>query len=239
MEVLGQLVAGLEHFVRDHGVVSVMVILAFEALGAPLPGETLLIFASILALRGEMSLQALLIFAWAGSVIGDNVGYLIGRSLGRAAIARYGAKIGLTAPRFNAVEGMFARYGAATVAFARFVNVLRQLNGVVAGTLGMNWWRFLLFNALGGALWVATWVLGAYYLGEHASSFVWLARHVGVIGGMLAAAVVLIAIVVVLRRLHHGAHCPKDNTAGACGEAESAATKPDTRAACLGDRALG
>ena len=95
MEELGQLVAGLEHFIRHYGVVAVMVILAFEALGAPLPGEALLIFASILAGRGEMSLPALLIFAWAGSVVGDNVGYLIGRSLGRAAVARYGAKIGL------------------------------------------------------------------------------------------------------------------------------------------------
>ena len=208
MEDLGQLVAGLEHFVRHYGVAAVMVILAFEALGAPLPGETLLIFASILAGRGEMSLPALLIFAWAGAVMGDNVGYLIGRSLGRAAVARYGAKIGLTATRYNAVEGVFARYGAATVVFARFVNVLRQLNGVVAGTLGMNWWRFLLFNALGGALWVATWVLGAYYLGEHASSIAGLARHVGVVGGMLAAGVLLVAVVVLLRRRRHGAHGP-------------------------------
>ena len=204
MEELGQLVADLEHFIRDYGVVAVMVILAFEALGAPLPGETLLIFASVLAGRGEMSLPALLIFAWAGSVMGDNVGYLIGRSLGRAALARYGAKVGLTAARYIAVEEVFARYGAATVAFARFVNVLRQLNGIVAGTLGMNWWRFLLFNALGGALWVATWVLGAYYLGEYASSIARLPGHVGVVGGMLAAAVLLVALVVLVRRLRRG-----------------------------------
>ena len=77
-----------------------------------------------------MSLPALLIFAWAGSVVGENVGYLIGRSLGRAAVARYGAKIGLTAARYNAVEEVFAKYGPATVTFARFVNILRQLNGV-------------------------------------------------------------------------------------------------------------
>jgi len=208
MEELGQLVAGLEHFIRHYGVVAVMVILAFEALGVPLPGETLLIFASVLAGRGEMSLPALLFFAWAGSVVGDNVGYLIGRRLGRAAVARYGAKIGLTAARYNAVEEVFAKYGAATVVFARFVNILRQLNGAVAGTLGMNWWRFLLFNALGAALWVVTWVLGAYYLGEHASSIAGLARHVGVIGGVLAAAVLLAALVVLLRRLRDGAHCP-------------------------------
>jgi membrane protein DedA with SNARE-associated domain len=200
MEELGQLVAGLEHFVRYYGVVAVMVILAFEALGAPLPGESLLIFAAVLAGRGEMSLPALVIFAWAGSVMGDNVGYLIGRSLGRAAVARYGAKVGLTAARYTAVEEVFARYGAATVVFARFVNILRQLNGIVAGTLGMNWWRFLLFNALGAALWVVTWVLGAFYLGD----IVRVARHVGVVGGMLAAAVLLVALVVLVRRLRRG-----------------------------------
>jgi membrane protein DedA with SNARE-associated domain len=204
VEELGQLVASLEHFVRHYGVVAVAVIVTFEALGAPLPGESLLIFAAVLAGRGEMSLPALLICAWAGAVMGDNVGYLIGRKLGRTAVARYGAKIGLTAPRFNAVEEVFARYGAATVAFARFVNVLRQLNGVVAGTLGMNWWRFLLFNALGAALWVATWVLGAFYLGEHASGIARLARHVGVVGGLLAAAVLLVALVVLVRRLRRG-----------------------------------
>jgi membrane protein DedA with SNARE-associated domain len=204
MEELGQLVAGLEHFVRYYGVVAVMVILAFEALGAPLPGESLLIFAAVLAGRGEMSLPALVIFAWAGSVMGDNVGYLIGRSLGRAAVARYGAKVGLTAARYTAVEEVFARYGAATVVFARFVNILRQLNGIVAGTLGMNWWRFLLFNALGAALWVATWVLGAFYLGEHTAGIARLARHVGVVGGMLAAAVLLVALVVLVRRLRRG-----------------------------------
>ena len=72
----------------------------------------------------------------------------------------------------------------------------------------MNWWRFLLFNALGGALWVATWVLGSYYLGEHASSIAGLARHVGVVGGMLVAGVLLVPIVVLLRRRRHGAHGP-------------------------------
>jgi membrane protein DedA with SNARE-associated domain len=162
MEELGQLLAGLERFVRDYGVLAVMVMLVFEALGAPLPGETLLIAASVVAARGDMSLPALLIFAWAGSVLGDNIGYLIGRKLGRAAVTRYGAKIGITAARFNRAEGVFARYGAATVVFARFFNILRQLNGIVAGTLGMPWRRFLMFNALGAALWVATWVMGTF-----------------------------------------------------------------------------
>jgi membrane protein DedA with SNARE-associated domain len=204
VEELGQLVGSLEHFIRAYGVAAVMAIVALEALGAPLPGETLLIFAAVLAGRGDMSLPALLISAWVGSVLGDNVGYWIGRKLGRAAVARYGARIGLTAARFAAVEAMFARYGAATVAFARFVDVLRQLNGVVAGTLGMAWRRFLLFNALGAALWVGLWVLGAFYLGEHMSTIMLLARRGGVVAGVMAAVALFVALVFLLRRRHSG-----------------------------------
>ena len=83
MEDVSQLVAGLETFVRHYGAFAVMPILAIEAVGAPVPGKSLLIFASVLAGRGEMSLPSLLVFAWVGSVLGDNLGYLIGRKLGR------------------------------------------------------------------------------------------------------------------------------------------------------------
>jgi membrane protein DedA with SNARE-associated domain len=200
VEEIDQLVGHVQQFVRDYGVIAVSVLLALESLGAPLPGETVLIFGSVLAGRGEMSLPALLIFAWAGSVLGDNIGYLLGRKLGRAAVSRYGARIGLTATRFDAVEAMFARYGAATVVFARFVNVLRQLNGIVAGTLGMEWPRFLACNALGAALWVALWVLGAFYLGAHLPAVIRLAHHVGVDGGVVAAAMVIAGLLYLWHR---------------------------------------
>jgi membrane protein DedA with SNARE-associated domain len=202
VEELGQLVGRLEHLIQAYGVAAVMTMVALEALGAPLPGETLLIFAAVMAGRGDMSLPALLFFAWVGSVLGDNVGYWIGRKLGRAAVSRYGARIGLTAARLEAVEAIFARYGAATVAFARFVNVLRQLNGIVAGTLGMAWPRFLMFNALGAALWVALWVLGAFYLAEHMSSIMLLARRGWIVAGVVIA--VLIAFALLLRRQRGG-----------------------------------
>ena len=191
MEHIGQLAADLETLVRSYGVFAVSLILALEALGAPLPGETLLIFTSILARRGEMSLPALLIFAWAGSVLGDNVGYVIGRTLGRATISRYGAKIGLTDERMSAIERIFARYGRATVLFARFFSILRQLNGIVAGTLGMSWWRFLLFNAIGAALWVAAWVFSATYFTEHTAFIARLAHH-------RAVAIVLVITCIIL-----------------------------------------
>src|SRR5262249_60354753 len=130
-----------------------MPILAVESVGAPVPGESVLIFASLLAGRGEMALPPLLIFAWIGSVLGDNLGYLIGRNLGRGTILRHGTKIGLTDERFKKIEAVYVRYGTATVLFARFFNILRQLNGIVAGMVGMPWWRFGFFEAFGAGLW--------------------------------------------------------------------------------------
>src|SRR5262245_5078070 len=116
------------------------------------------------------------------------------RPLGRAAVARFGAKIGLTEARFGWIEGLFARYGALTVMFARFFNVLRQLNGIVAGTLGMSWWRFLVCNAVGAALWVLIWMLGAFYISQHASILAKAAQHIGVVGGLAAAAAIVAAL---------------------------------------------
>jgi membrane protein DedA with SNARE-associated domain len=208
VEEMAQLVGSLEHFVRDYGVVAVVVILTFEALGAPVPGETLLIFTAVLAGRGEISLPDLLVFAWAGSVLGDNIGYGIGRKLGRAAVTRYGARVGLTESRFDAVERMFARYGAATVTFARFVNVLRQLNGIVAGTLGMEWQRFLVFNALGAALWVGVWVLGTYFFSEHIGVVAEVARRFGMIAGITAVIAVLVFLAVALQRRRSASRAP-------------------------------
>ena len=200
MEDVGQLIAGLEHFVHDYGVFAVFLILTFEALGAPLPGETLLIFASVLAGRGEMSLSALLMFAWIGSVLGDNIGYAVGRTVGRAAISRYGAKIGLNDARFSAVEKVFLRYGPMTVVFARFFNILRQLNGIVAGAMGMDWGRFLLCNAVGGALWVTVWVFAASYFTEHMSVLTGLAHHTKVVVGVFVAIALIVVLTLVLRR---------------------------------------
>src|SRR5262245_36170879 len=193
MEEIGHLVGGLEQFVRAYGAAAVFVIIMLEAFGMPLPGESLLIFSAALAGRGEMSLPLLMICAWAGAVLGDNVGYVIGRTLGRAAVARFGAKIGLTEARFVWIEGLFARFGVLTVMFARFFNILRQLNGIVAGTLGMSWWRFLSSNAVGAALWVLIWMLGAFYISQHASILAKAAHHFGVVGALAAAAAIAAA----------------------------------------------
>ena len=141
--------------------------------------------------------------AWAGAVLGDNIGYLIGRRLGRAIVLRYGEKIGINADRLNRVEAVFARYGPVTVAFARFVNILRQLNGVVAGMLKMDWKRFLIFNALGGALWVSVWTLAGFYLGEHVSDIKVIAHDLEHAGAIFGIGVLIAALVFGFWRLRH------------------------------------
>ena len=201
MEDVGQLVTGLESFVRHYGVIAVMPILAIEAIGAPVPGESLLIFASVLAGRGEMSLLSLLVFAWVGSVLGDNLGYLIGRKLGRSTILHYSAKVGLTDERINGIERVYARYGSATVLFARFFAILRQLNGVVAGMLGMFWWRFVLLDAVGAAVWVSAWVFAPAYFSEHLTFIIGLAHHTKVVVGFLVAAGLILVLGLFIRRL--------------------------------------
>lgn len=201
MEDLSQLVAGLESFVRHGGAAAVLLILAIEAIGAPVPGESLLIFASFLAGRGEMSLPALLLFAWAGSVLGDNLGYLIGRKLGRSAILKGGSKIGLTNERLVSIENIYRRYGSMTVLFARFFSILRQLNGIVAGILEMPWWRFALLDACGAALWVAVWVFAPAYFTEHLSVIIALAHHTKVVASLLVAICLVAGLTLFIRHL--------------------------------------
>jgi membrane protein DedA with SNARE-associated domain len=171
--LLEHLFADVEAFVRADGAVAVAIVLLFECLGAPLPGESMLIFSGFMAARGELSMWALLPAAWLGSTLGGAVGYLIGRLVGRTAILRWGGRVGLTAERWGRVEATFSTYGPVAVVFARFFNILRQLNGVVAGATGLPWWSFMAANAVGAAMWTTFWAGGTYLFGGA------IAGHVG------------------------------------------------------------
>jgi len=201
--MLETLFSDAESFVRANGPLAVGAVIFFESLGAPLPGESLLVVSSALAARGEMSLAGLMIWAWAGAVLGDSAGYLIGRSAGRGLIVRYGQKFGLTHERFQRVEDVFARYGPIAVSFARFFNILRQLNGLAAGTVGMPFPRFILFNAIGGLLWVGTWCLGTWYFSDHVSSIRDVYHHLGPAGIAVACvgAILVVGAVLLLARV--------------------------------------
>jgi membrane protein DedA with SNARE-associated domain len=196
--------ASLGPWIHHYGAAAVFVILTLESFGVPLPGESLLVTAAILAGRGEISLPGLVVAAWAGAVVGDNIGYLAGRTVGHRVLSRYGAKIGLNAVRLGKVEAVFARYGPVTVVFARFVNVLRQLNGVVAGIAKMDWRRFLIFNAIGGALWVAAWVSAGFFLGKHGGDIAGSMHEFGLLGPVAALAV--LAAVLIYWRVRNAGH---------------------------------
>lgn len=194
--MLAHLFSDVEAFVRADGAVAVAVVLLLECLGAPLPGESMLIFSGFMAARGEISLFALLLAAWLGSTAGGVAGYVIGRLAGRTAILRWGARIGLTPERWGRVEATFSKYGPAAVVFARFFNILRQLNGVVAGAAGLPWWPFMAANALGAAMWTTFWAGGTYLFGGAVAGHVGSLEKAG--EAMLHTPVAWVALAVLL-----------------------------------------
>ena len=164
-----ELMAAWEPFLRDYGYWAVLAAILLEDFGLPVPGESVLIAAAALAGRGKMHIALVLVAAWVGAVIGDNIGYGIGHFGGRRLVVRYGRRVLITDARLARAEGFFGRYGGAVVLGARFVVVLRQLNGIVAGTMKMPWWRFLAFNAAGATLWVGFWGMLAYEASKRAA----------------------------------------------------------------------
>lgn len=158
----------IEPFVHTYGLFGLGLDVFLEAMGAPLPGETLLLVASGLAASGLFDIRAVMLVAFFAAALGDNVGYLIGRRFGRPFVLSAGARVGITEARLNRVEQVLEHRGAWIVVFARFVPFLRQLNGLAAGTVGMHWLRFVAANALGAALWVGVWSWAAFRLGAEA-----------------------------------------------------------------------
>lgn len=186
-----------EAFLSAHGPVAVGVIIFLESFGLPLPGETMLILSGAMAGRGEMHLVPLIAFAWSAAVAGDCVGYVIGMRLGRSLLIHHGGRIGLTEARYARVERAFNRYGPIAVAFARFFDILRQLNGIVAGTAGMPFVRFLMFNMIGATLWVGLWSIGSYVFAGEAGSIVSLLKRLGPVGIVVVACGLLVIVIAV------------------------------------------
>ena len=154
----------IELFAR-YGYAVVFVGVFLENAGLPVPGETALLAGAVLAHAGRLSLPIVVLVAMAGAVLGDNLGFLIGRRGGRALLVRYGPRIGLTPARLEQFDGFFDRHGAKTVFIARFVTGLRVFGAVMAGSSGMPWPVFLFFNATGAVAWAATFGLLGYAVG--------------------------------------------------------------------------
>lgn len=187
---------GISHLfatlVAQYGVAALFLSVTLESLGAPLPGESAIILASTAAARGEFSIYAVAAAAFVGAVLGDNIGFLLGRRLGRPVITRYGSRFGLTDSAFAKAEAAAKRHGPLMVVFARFVVLLRQLNGIVAGTTGMAWPTFLAANAAGAALWVGLWTTLAYRFGHDVDVIPYLWHHLSLVAAVAIPLLVLL-----------------------------------------------
>jgi len=178
----------LTDLLHDYGYGLVGVVVGLEAMGLPLPGESLVIAAALYAgSTHELSIPFVVAAAAAGAIIGDNIGYLIGRVVGLRLLRRYGSYVLLPPERLEVGRRLFAKHGGKVVLFGRFVAILRTLAALLAGANGMSWPRFLLANAVGGIAWACLYGFGAYALG-HAITRV---------QGPLGIAAVVIAIVVI------------------------------------------
>jgi membrane protein DedA with SNARE-associated domain len=172
-----------------------------ENLGAPVvPGETMLIAGAIYAGTGRLNVVALGLIAVAASVAGALGGWAIGRFGGRALAERYGRYVFLTPARLDRAERFFESRGAVVITFARFLEGLRQANGIIAGIIEMPWRRFLVFSSLGAIAWVTVWVSLGYLAGDHIAA---IYRDVTkyLLYVLIAVAVAIAALV--LRHLLH------------------------------------
>ena len=172
-----------------HGLILLFGLVAMESAGVPLPGETALIAAAILADRGEYSIVAVIAIAAAAAIIGDNIGYVIGRTGGRKLLQRWKPLERWSDRILPPSERFFLRHGAKTVFLARFFSILRVTAAWLAGVGRMAWWRFFLWNALGGICWAILVGTLAYYGGHAAADAV---NRYGLIGGIVIVAVLVV-----------------------------------------------
>jgi membrane protein DedA with SNARE-associated domain len=142
----------------------VFALVGLESVGIPLPGETILITAAVYAgATHHLAIAGVIGAAMAGAIIGDNIGYAIGRRGGLAILRRVGRYVRLDERRIKLGRYLFLRYGGRVVFFGRFISVVRTYAAFLAGTSGMPWRRFLVFNAAGGIVWSVGCGLAGYY----------------------------------------------------------------------------
>jgi membrane protein DedA with SNARE-associated domain len=185
--ILGHLL----HLIGRYGYLIVFFGVLLESAGLPLPGETVLITSGALAHRGVLDFGDAVIFGVLGAVVGDQVGYWVGRLGGRPLVLRWGRYIFITPERLGRAEMFFDRHGGRAVFLARFVTGLRVFEELVTGTSDMPWRRFALYNALGGAVWATA----AISLGH----FLW--ASIGVVEHWLGRASLLLIAAVALALL--------------------------------------
>jgi membrane protein DedA with SNARE-associated domain len=180
------------------GYPAVILFVMIESSGIPFPGETMLLLASFYAaIDHHLQIPIVIACAALGAIAGDNIGYYIGRTGGKAVVERYGRYVFIKPEHLERAEKFFARHGDKTVFFGRFVAVLRAWAAFLAGVNRMHWRTFFIYNAAGGIVWATIYGLLGYYAGrlfhdnfgqlEHlARTISWTAAGIVVAGAIIA-----------------------------------------------------
>jgi len=186
----------MQPLVERYGYIGVAGAVAGEGFGVPAPGQSLLMAGALEAARGQLQLAVLFVIAVLAAVLGNSLGYLIGKRGGRPLLR----KLRVNETREAKLTALFDRYGGGFILLARFFDGPRQLNGILAGTLAMPWWLFTVFNVIGAVLWVSLWGLGTFYLSEHLHAVHDLLQRLN----PWIAAIVVIAVIAVAVYLFRG-----------------------------------
>jgi membrane protein DedA with SNARE-associated domain len=189
------------HFITHYGLWFLFAIVCLESAGLWLPGETALIAAAVYAGNGHLSITWVIVVATVAAIVGDNIGYWIGREAARPLIYRFERLRRLADRVLPPAERFFERHGGKAVFLARFFGGLRVTGAWMAGITRMQWWRFLMWNALGGIVWAVGVGLIAFYAGKAAADA--LARYgvYAAVGGVILLALTVAALHVWRRRV--------------------------------------
>ncbi len=189
----------LRSWLTTYGYWAVFVLVAIESIGVPVPGETMLIIASVYAgATGHLDIGLTIVAAAAGAIVGDNIGYMVGRIGGFPLLRRYGRYVRLDERKLKVGRYVFARHGGKVVFLGRWVGILRTYSALLAGTNHMPYVRFTLFNASGGVAWAVFYCLLYYYLADVITS---LGTTAGVALTVIAVVVAVVMLIVVHRNI--------------------------------------
>lgn len=209
----------LQQLLASFGYPVVFLFVMIESIGIPIPGETMLLLGSFYAaIDHRLNIVFVIICAAIGAIVGDNIGFVIGRKGGRPFVERYGKYVFIRQKHLAKAEQFFARHGGKAVFLGRFTAILRAWAAFLAGVNHMPWRAFLLYNAAGGILWATIVGLVGYYAGRvFHDNFAQVEHLVGTVGWIIAGIVILGALIAYLitRLRKKGSSSPqtKENSA--------------------------
>ena len=169
-------------------------VIGLESMGIPSPGETALVLAAVLASQGKLRIELVILIGVSSAIIGDNIGYLLGRRLGRGVLTGRGPFRKHRTRAIAAGERFFDRHGPKAVFLGRWIALIRVAAAWLAGINHMRFREFFFWNALGGISWGVTFGLAGYF-GGHAAAKVF--ERAGLVGAVVLGVAVVAAVVVI------------------------------------------